>query len=253
MTDTITITTDGACIGNPGPGGLAAIIQHPRLGDFNVTGGDPDTTNNRMELAAVIEALRAINTDPESRNTPLKVRTDSQYVAKAFTDHWLENWQRRGWETAKGAPVLNQDLWQMLLKQMEGHDITWIWVKGHNGDPLNQRADKLAVSAARVSKNADSYWVAPNDPSKATAQTPEPKPTPNAVPEPCSTAQRPYHKGEHAPDQLAEATRLIQEIAHLLGACPDYDSFRTGAAKLFATSRLWPHPTEEHPPNPNTR
>ena len=132
----ITAYTDGACSGNPGPGGWGVLIlgEPPR----RMCGGDPATTNNRMELRAAIEALRA---HPEG--TAMTVHTDSQYVKNGVTQ-WVHGWKRNGWKTAARKPVKNQDLWQALDALATARDVTWAWVKGHAGDPGNEEADRLA-------------------------------------------------------------------------------------------------------------
>lgn len=133
----IDIYTDGACSGNPGPGGWGAIL---RLGDKEkeLFGGDPATTNNRMELLAVIEALKSLK-----RPVKARVHTDSQYVQKGISE-WIHNWKRRGWKTAAKEPVKNADLWMSLDAEAAKHEIDWRWVRGHNGHPENERADALA-------------------------------------------------------------------------------------------------------------
>ena len=133
----IEIFTDGACSGNPGPGGWGAIL---RKGDAEreLFGGEKITTNNRMEMTAVIEALRSLK-----RAVPVRVYTDSQYVQKGMTE-WLHGWKRRGWKTAGKAPVKNEDLWRELDGLAAQHPIEWFWVKGHAGHPENERADRLA-------------------------------------------------------------------------------------------------------------
>jgi ribonuclease HI len=140
-TQTVEIATDGACKGNPGPGGWGALI---RLGDKEkeISGGEPNTTNNRMELRAAIEALNALN-----RPCKVKLSIDSTYVKDGITK-WIFGWQKNGWRTAARKPVKNADLWQDLLKAVEPHQIEWHWVKGHNGDADNERADQLASDAA---------------------------------------------------------------------------------------------------------
>ena len=122
----IIINTDGACSGNPGPGGFAAIVEDPQYGALTITGGDPQTTNNRIELSAVIEAFHAINSANPPANTPITVRSDSAYITKTFNDNRLKNWQNNGWRTAKRKPVENQDLWQKLLKETKNHSVTWM-------------------------------------------------------------------------------------------------------------------------------
>ncbi len=138
----VRLATDGACSGNPGPGGWGALLEvdTPRgLKTKELCGGDPATTNNRMELTAVLEGFRAIRTP-----SVVEVLADSQYVIKAFADHWIEKWQSNGWRTAKRVAVENQDLWAALLEAVAPHQVTWTWVKGHAGHPLNERADQLA-------------------------------------------------------------------------------------------------------------
>ncbi|MGB1557745.1 MAG: ribonuclease HI [Oceanococcaceae bacterium] len=133
----VEIWTDGACSGNPGPGGWGAVLRHPK-GEKELYGGEADTTNNRMELQGAIQALRALN-------KPCKVvlHTDSTYVQQGISS-WLPNWRKRQWKTASGAPVKNQDLWQALVEAADRHEVDWRWVKGHAGDPGNERADTLA-------------------------------------------------------------------------------------------------------------
>ncbi len=133
----VDIFTDGACRGNPGPGGWGVIL---RLGGHEKTlhGGEADTTNNRMELLAVIRALEALKRPVQAR-----VHSDSQYVLKGMRE-WLPNWKAKGWRTASKAPVKNADLWQTLDQLAAQHQIEWIWVKGHAGHPENERADALA-------------------------------------------------------------------------------------------------------------
>ena len=129
--------TDGACSGNPGPGGWGAVLQ---FGDHEreLHGGAADTTNNRMELTAAIEALKAL-----SEPCRVSLTTDSKYVKDGITQ-WLANWKRNGWKTAAKKPVKNQDLWQALDHESARHAIDWCWVKGHSGHPENERADRLA-------------------------------------------------------------------------------------------------------------
>ncbi len=133
----VEIYTDGACRGNPGPGGWGVILiagTHRK----ELYGGELETTNNRMELMAVIEALRALK-----RPCRIILHTDSQYVKKGMTE-WIHDWKRRGWKTAAKKPVKNADLWEILDAVQSAHDIDWRWVKGHAGHPENERADELA-------------------------------------------------------------------------------------------------------------
>lgn len=140
MVDHVVIYTDGACSGNPGPGGWGVVIVHGAHTE-EYCGGESLTTNNRMELQAVIEALARC-----SQDSKLALYTDSQYVHKGITE-WLVNWQKRGWKTANGKPVKNMDLWQALWQSSKGRQIEWHWVLGHNGLWGNDRADRLARSA----------------------------------------------------------------------------------------------------------
>jgi ribonuclease HI len=137
MTAALMIHTDGACRGNPGPGGWGVLLNWNGTAK-ELSGSEPDTTNNRMELTAVIMALAALK-----RPTPATVQTDSQYVIKGITE-WLPAWKARGWRTADRKPVKNQDLWEKLDQLVGQHSLTWQWVKGHSGDPGNERVDELA-------------------------------------------------------------------------------------------------------------
>lgn len=133
----IAIYSDGACKGNPGPGGWGALlVSGPHRKE--IYGGEPDTTNNRMEMTAVIRALELVK-----QPSQIEVHTDSQYVQKGISE-WLPGWKKRAWRTAAGAPVKNQDLWQALDRLAQAHRIEWKWVKGHAGHPENERADFLA-------------------------------------------------------------------------------------------------------------
>ena len=136
----IEIYTDGACRGNPGPGGWAATLQ---LGAHfrELSGAEPATTNNRMELTAVIEALSALK-----RESAVRIYTDSEYVRRGITE-WLKAWKARDWRTADKKPVKNRDLWERLDTLAARHDIEWHWVKGHSGVPGNERVDRLANAA----------------------------------------------------------------------------------------------------------
>ncbi|HBK54691.1 MAG TPA: ribonuclease HI, partial [Xanthomonadales bacterium] len=138
----ITIHTDGACLGNPGPGGWAALLRfgrHERL----IAGAEPDTTNNRMELMAAISALEAL-----SQPCQVALYTDSEYVRRGITE-WLPNWRARNWRTASGGAVKNRELWQRLEQAACAHRVHWHWVKAHAGDPDNERVDAAARARAR--------------------------------------------------------------------------------------------------------
>jgi len=137
MSDRVVVYTDGACKGNPGPGGWGALL---RRGDeeTELFGGEAQTTNNRMELTAVIEALSAL-----AAGSRVALYTDSEYVRNGITS-WIHNWKLRGWRTADKKPVKNVELWQRLEAAAARHDVQWHWVRGHDGDPGNERADQLA-------------------------------------------------------------------------------------------------------------
>jgi len=137
VADLVEIYTDGACKGNPGPGGWGALLRSGGR-EKELFGGEPATTNNRMELTAVIRALEALK-----RPARIAVFTDSEYVRKGITE-WLAAWKRRGWKTAERKPVKNEALWRRLDELAGRHEIRWHWVKGHSGDPGNERADALA-------------------------------------------------------------------------------------------------------------
>lgn len=139
---TVTIHTDGGCDPNPGPGGWAAVLTSGGQ-RHELSGREARTTNNRMELTAAIKALGSLK-----RPCRVEVYTDSQYLRRGISS-WVAGWQRNGWRTRSGSPVENQDLWQALLEQAARHEVTWHWVRGHQGDPLNERADELATLAQR--------------------------------------------------------------------------------------------------------
>ncbi|MCD9097005.1 ribonuclease HI [Luteimonas fraxinea] len=143
----IEIYTDGACLGNPGPGGWGALLRY-KATERELSGGEPQTTNNRMELMGAIAALEALSEPCE-----IVLHTDSQYVRQGITE-WMRNWIKRGWKTAGGGAVKNQDLWQRLQVACERHQIDWRWVKGHSGHPENERVDALASAAAREQRTA---------------------------------------------------------------------------------------------------
>lgn len=137
MSAAVEIYTDGACRGNPGPGGWGVVLfagRHKKT----LHGGDPETTNNRMELMAAIEALNALR-----KRCRVVLHTDSKYVMDGIT-RWMPGWKQRGWKTAAKKPVKNQDLWQALDRAASRHDVDWRWVKGHDGNPGNEEADRLA-------------------------------------------------------------------------------------------------------------
>ena len=141
----VEVHTDGACLGNPGPGGYAALLRY-KGHEREVVGGEALTTNNRMELMAAISGLESL-----SEPCTIVLFTDSQYVKQGIND-WMPNWVRRNWKTAAGDPVKNRDLWERLHAAVQRHSIDWRWVKGHSGDPDNERVDQLARDEAQKFK-----------------------------------------------------------------------------------------------------
>jgi len=143
----ITVYTDGGCTGNPGPGGWAAVLLFDGK-ELRLSGGDPSTTNNKMELTAVIKALMHINENSDLQNKSVDIYTDSQYVKNGLTQ-WIHNWIRNGWKTAAKKPVKNQEYWIALKKEADNLQLNWNWVKGHSGDEYNELCDSL-VEAERM-------------------------------------------------------------------------------------------------------
>ncbi len=142
----VEIFTDGACQGNPGPGGWGAILRYKGT-EKEISGGDPDTTNNRMELTAVITALQTLKEPCQ-----VTLYSDSQYVCNGINKGWARGWKSRGWRKADKSPALNPELWDALLTEIDRHQVELIWVKGHAGHPENERCDALAVAAAERCK-----------------------------------------------------------------------------------------------------
>ncbi|NGP89608.1 ribonuclease HI [Fodinibius halophilus] len=140
---TVIVFTDGACSGNPGPGGWGVLLQWNGV-EKELTGGASHTTNNRMEMRAVIEALNAI-TQP----CHVKIHSDSALIVNAFKQNWIKSWKKRGWKTANKKPVKNKDLWEEMLEAMKPHKVEWIKVKGHSDNVRNNRVDRLAVEASK--------------------------------------------------------------------------------------------------------
>lgn len=143
---TVTVYTDGACSGNPGPGGWGAIVRYGQH-EKELSGGDAHTTNNRMELSAVIAGLEALK-EP----CAVTLTSDSKYVCDAITKGWARSWKKNGWRKSDKSPALNADLWERLLALLDVHSVTVVWVKGHAGHPENERCDRLAV--AQTAKHA---------------------------------------------------------------------------------------------------
>ena len=139
----ITLYTDGACSGNPGPGGWGAILVYQGV-EKCLSGGDKETTNNRMELSAVIQGLSALKESCE-----VEIVSDSKYVVDAIEKKWLANWQKNAWRKADKKPVLNADLWKELVLLLDRHRVSFTWIRGHDGHPYNERCDKMAVEESK--------------------------------------------------------------------------------------------------------
>lgn len=140
----VIVYTDGACSGNPGPGGWAALLQWNGK-EKEISGGEPNTTNNRMEMHAIIEALKTLK-----KPCRVHIHSDSALIINTFQQNWIGGWQKRGWKTAQKKSVKNQDLWEAMLKVMKQHTVKWIKVKGHADDERNNRVDALAVAASKA-------------------------------------------------------------------------------------------------------
>lgn len=148
----VTIYTDGSCKNNPGPGGWAAVLSYAGT-EKELSGGEPDTTNNRMELTAVIKALSALK-----ERCAVDLYSDSRYVVDGVTKGWAASWRKRGWKKSDGKPALNPDLWELLLNQLTQHKVNFIWVKGHADNKYNERCDTLAQSEAdKIKALGESY------------------------------------------------------------------------------------------------
>ena len=232
----IVINTDGACSGNPGPGGFAAIIVIDGH-ETAVTGGAPATTNNRMELAAVIEALRFAQKAPANAGVPIEVRSDSTYVVHAFNKGWINKWKRDGFHTRT-----NGDLWEALAKLTVGQDITWTWVRGHSGDAMNERCDRLAVARAAAAPGHRVYWV--DDQPGPTPQAPEPVSEPEKAQTPPEEAYPAPNTGSPIGDALEQNSRAATcaELAlHRMEAGdPDaaWATMRTALAQLASQQTI---------------
>ncbi|MCG8609091.1 MAG: ribonuclease HI [Pseudomonadales bacterium] len=150
MTKHVTMYTDGACKGNPGPGGWGVFLKSGEH-EKELFGGEKETTNNRMELQAAIEGLNALNQSCE-----VDLYTDSQYVRKGITE-WITNWEKNGWKTAAKKPVKNADMWQALQAALKRHQVKWHWVKGHSGHPGNEKADELANRGTDAVRNGSGF------------------------------------------------------------------------------------------------
>lgn len=151
----VEIWTDGSCSGNPGPGGWAAVVRRADGAELEVWGRNPDTTNNRMELTAAIRALRSL-----TGNRKVILRSDSKTLVQGVTE-WIDGWQARGWRSAQGKFVANADLWLELLEAATPHEVTWEWVRGHAGDTMNVRVDRLAENSRNGRRKDGHRMIAP--------------------------------------------------------------------------------------------
>ena len=203
MTQNITIHTDGSCQGNPGPGGWAAIIEIPDWMNATLRGGDPQTTNNRMEMTAAIEGLRKLERIAGAPEEPVVLRSDSKYLCDAFNQGWIENWHRNGWRTAKKEPVKNRDLWEELEKLASGKKIAWTWVKGHSGDHFNELCDRIAKEEAEAARMSRESGPDPEDGTHENSQ-PDPEASPNG----------------------ALAMRILADIFTAAAKAEDFEDFR---------------------------
>lgn len=213
MSERTTVYTDGACSGNPGPGGWAWIVPDGPFG----AGGEPMTTNQRMELTAALEAISVLE-------GPIEVVSDSTYVVHCFRDGWWRGWLKRGWKNSQGKPVANQDLWEPLVEANQNRDIRWSWVKGHSGDTWNDYADRLAVEAGSTQRrrSGDSTPTEVGEPdAPEIART-----TPDELPEGYRimvTGHRPPDLGGYNDNPTSDAVRyrLIDVIAAHRSLHPD--------------------------------
>ena len=213
----IVIHTDGSCHGNPGPGGYSTIIQIPRHDNIRVQGHDPSTTNNRMEMKAVIEGLAHLEQLVGSVDVDVEVRTDSEYVCNGFNKGWLTKWQKNDWRTGGKKAVANQELWEELLRLTQGPIVTFTHVRGHAGDPMNELCDRIAneesLKAGREGSEGRQVLV--------------------------ETAAEPPAGSPEVPTKIPEAS--TSEYAQ--GYADGYEAARKDMPN--ALSRLGPHPTQE--------
>jgi ribonuclease HI len=224
------IYTDGACSGNPGPGGWGTIIYFTDGRVQDIGGATPNTTNNRMELQASIAALEAYEASGQTQ--PITLFTDSEYVRNGITK-WISGWKKKGWKTAAGKPVMNQDLWQEL-DELNSPRVTWQYVKGHSGDPGNERADMIAVKCAHSQKSIGSIALDPSgDPTPANISSTVPVATPTMTPttptEPPVTGLADSLDRLRMADTIATQGYLITtaELAELVGLSPSTIADRT--------------------------
>ena len=213
MTPRTTVYTDGACSGNPGPGGWAWIVPDGPFG----AGGEPMTTNQRMELTAALEATKTLE-------GPLEIVSDSTYVVNCFRDNWWRGWLKRGWKNSQGKPVANQDLWEPLIAAHQARDIRWTWVKGHSGDAWHDYADRLAVEAGSTQqpRSGDSTPTTIGEPDapKIRRASPDELPGGHRI---VITGHRPPELGGYEDNPLSDAVRnrLVDIVAAHRSLHPD--------------------------------
>lgn len=226
----IIINTDGACSGNPGPGGFGAIINWDGV-ETVISGGEPRSTNNRMELSAVIEAFHFLATRPESKNIPVTVRSDSTYVTHAFNKGWINSWRRKGFHTRT-----NGDLWQTLDRLITGRKITWQWVRGHSGDRMNERCDRLAVRmSAKAGREYSSYWCTVDGQAEPATTGVQEGPEPTAPETPAQKPTTPEREKYPAPDTGSPATDAL-ELNRRAATCAELALLRYEAGR---TEEAW--------------
>ena len=238
MTTPITIHTDGSSHGNPGPGGFAAIIEIQGR-EIEVSGGMPGATNNQMELSAVIEALKALNKLPEAEGQAATVRSDSTYVTKAFTERWIDSWRRNNFD---GRP--NAKLWQQLDALAKKRPVTWTWVRGHNGDPMNERCDALANRRADEAANRHEFWTGTSECNTAPGETaPEPETPPPAAP---ATGEAATLKQAMTHNHAAATDAELAILRHRAGDCAGaLDAMTNALAEIRAQRLVLQTPPEE--------
>ena len=207
---TTVIHTDGSCHGNPGPGGWAAIILTEKGENCTLRGAVPETTNNRMELTAVIYGLRQLGKMPWVQDGGVEIHTDSKYVCDAFQQDWVGNWRRNGWRTAKKQSVLNRELWEELIPLVEQHRPSWHWVKGHSGDHWNELCDQMANQEADQAMNP----APAGDPDTSEQPVPDRRDTPGPTGD--SDYDRGWRDGyEAARQEMLQSLQVLQSLQSL--------------------------------------
>ena len=215
MPQNITIHTDGSCHGNPGPGGWAAIIEIPDWTNATLRSGALETTNNRMEMTAAIEGLRALERITGASEEPVVLRYDSKYLCDAFNQDWILNWKCNGWRTAKKESVKNRDLWEELEALTRGKHITWSWVKGHNGNYFNELCNRIANEEAETARMSRESRTEPE------AGTPK-----NSQPDPEAETPRESGREPEAGPNGSLAVRILADVFTAAAKAEDFEDFR---------------------------